>query len=56
MKILYSVVIFQSGFNACCNLSGLIPTNPDFQAEWWKFTASLVVGCVFTGLILKKGK
>jgi hypothetical protein len=43
----YAWLIFMSGFVAALNLSGLVSTNPEWVAEWWKFGLACALGFMF---------
>lgn len=43
-KIVAAITCFFAGAVASMNLTGLMPTNPGYDHQWWKVAFSIVVG------------
>jgi len=51
MKFLFlwsMIMVFLSGIVVAINLSLLLPTNPNYHAEWWKVVFSCIVAIGFS--------
>ena len=46
------IMTFMGGFVASANLSRLVPTNPAYEAAWWKVMLALLIAVA--GIIVLK--
>lgn len=46
--IFFTLMIFLAGVVAAINLTDLIPTNPNYEASWFKFTTAVFLGICFS--------
>jgi hypothetical protein len=44
--IFFHFITFIAGGMCFINMSQLLATNPNFEASWWKVTATIIIGTV----------
>ena len=55
MKYLYRTFIpFLAGVIVIMNLVRLVPTNPGYDAQWWKVVIALVFGLIISPLFARE--